>query len=150
MLDVDTFLTTLYVLVDEYDKAHESPPPHTAPVRPDPAPSVSRSEVVTLVIFAQWAHFESERAFYRDATRHVRAAFPRLPVRSQFNRLVRQVHDLLVAIGQWVAAALAGTACAYEVLESTALLTRNAQRRGDGWLVEQADLSGLEQSARLV
>lgn len=140
MLDVDTFLTTLYVLVDEYDKAHAPPPLRMVPARPGPAASLSRSEVVTWVIFAQWARFESERAFYRYAVRHLRAAFPRLPVRSQFNRLVRLAHDLLVAVGQWVAAQLTGTACAYEVLDSTALVTRNAKRRGDGWLVGQADL----------
>lgn len=141
MIDVDTFLTTLYVTVDEYDKAHEPQPGSTPPAAgPGPAPSLSRSEVVTLAIFAQWACFSSERAFYRYAMQHLRAAFPGLPTRSQFNRLVRQAHDLLVAVGQGLAHQLAGTGCPYEVLDSTALVTRNAKRRGEGWLVGQADL----------
>jgi hypothetical protein len=71
---------------------------------------------------------------------HLRAAFPDLPTRSPLNRLVRRAHDLLVEVGQGVARQLAGTGCAYEVLDSTALVTRNAKRRGDGWLVGQADL----------
>jgi hypothetical protein len=141
MIDVDTFLTTLYVTVDEYDKARK-PQGETDAVAQQrgPAPSLSRSEVVTLAIFAQWACFESERAFYRYATRHLRAAFPGVPARSQFNRLVRQAQDLLVAVGQWLAGQLASGGCAYEVLDSTALVTRNAKRRGDGWLVGQADV----------
>lgn len=142
MIDVDTFLTTLYVRVDEYDKARG--PQATSglghPGHPGPAPSLTRSEVVTLAIFAQWARFESARAFYRYAIQQLRAAFPGLPARSQFNRLVRQAQDLLVAVGQWLTGQVGGGGCAYEVLESTAVVTRNAKRRGAGWLVGQADL----------
>jgi hypothetical protein len=52
MIDVDTFLTTRYVTVDEYDKARRSQPV-SMPACRGPAPSLSRSEVVTLAIFAQ-------------------------------------------------------------------------------------------------
>lgn len=146
MVDVDTFLTTVYVLVDEYDKA---PPAPRAAGAPAPertggrASALSRSEVVTLAIFAQWAPFRSERAFYRYAERHLRAAFPRLPARSQYNRQLRTVavHDLLVGIGQELARLLTRAAggCAYEVLDSTGVATRNTCRRGSGWLAGQAD-----------
>ena len=37
--------------------------------------SLQCSEVITLVLFGQWAHFESERAFDRYAENHLRAAF---------------------------------------------------------------------------
>lgn len=57
----------------------------------------STSEVITLALFSQWRAFESERAFYRYACRHLRPAFPTLPARSQFNRLVRRHHDAIVA-----------------------------------------------------
>jgi hypothetical protein len=127
------------VTVDEDDKARG---PQATPGlgHRGRAPSVTRSEVATLAIFAQWARLESERAFYRSATQHLRSAFPGLPARSQFNRLVRQAQDLLVAVGQSLAGQVAGGGCAYEVLDSTAVVTRNAQRRGTGWLVGQADL----------
>src|SRR5262245_41947272 len=137
MIDVETFLTTLYGLVDEYDKAHR--PPSDWLTSSGPAPSLSRSEVVTLAIFAQWARFGSARAFYRYATRHLRAAFPRWPVRSPCNRLVRRAQNRLVAVGQWVANELCAQPHPDAVLASTAVVTRTAKRRGDGWLVGQAD-----------
>ena len=85
MIDTNTFLTTLYVVVDDFCKSALPPEsPHY------PAPSLTRSEVVTLAVFGQWNHFQSERDFYRYAKQHLVAAFPTLPDRSQFNRLVRQ------------------------------------------------------------
>ena len=83
MLDTDTFLTTLYVIADDFCQAQ---PPKR---RPGPQASLSESEVVTLAIFARWSRFASERDFYRYASGHLRDAFPTLPERSQFNRLVR-------------------------------------------------------------
>src|SRR2546422_9179543 len=65
---------------------------------PGPHAALSRSEVVTLAIFGQWQGFGSERGFYRYAQRHLRAAFPSLPTREQFNRQVRQQHTALVAV----------------------------------------------------
>ena len=71
MVDVDTFLTPLYVIVDDFCKISlpvETPPgPHAA---------LTRSEVVTLAIFGQWQGCGSERGFYRYARRHLRTAFP--------------------------------------------------------------------------
>jgi hypothetical protein len=120
---------------------HSGGPPAPTPVgRP---PALSRSEVVTLVIFAQWAQFGSERAFYRFATRHLRAAFPTLPARRPFNRQVRTaaVQEVVVALGQTLAAQVCQQSGggAYEVLDSTGIPTRNSRRRGPGWLSGQAD-----------
>jgi hypothetical protein len=128
MVDVDTFLTAVYVIVD--DIVRELP----APVPPGPAPALSRSAVVTLALFAQWRPFGGERAFYRYAERHLRPLFPRLPHRSQYNRLLRRCHDVLVAVGQRLATRLDVLHCAYEVLDSTGVRTRNSKRRGRGWL----------------
>jgi hypothetical protein len=89
MVDVDTFLTTLYVMVDDFCQSH---PPKR---RPGPKASLSDSEVVTLAIFARWGRFGSERDFYRYASSCLRGAFPTLPERSQFNRLVRSQVGLI-------------------------------------------------------
>ena len=78
MVDTDTFLTTLYVVVDDLCKGHL--PPER---RLGPQPALSRSEVLTLAIFGQWQGFGSERGFYRYARRRLRSAFPRLPTRAQ-------------------------------------------------------------------
>jgi len=83
MLDVDTFLTALYVIVDDF--CHSQPPKK----RPGPKASLSDSEVVTLATFARWGRLCGERDFYRYARKHLHDAFPTLPDRSQFNRLVR-------------------------------------------------------------
>jgi len=93
MLDLDTFLTTWYVQVD--DAINAAPP---RPLRPGSRPSLSESEVATLAMAAQWKQFPSERAFVRSALRHLRLAFLGLPDRSQFNRLIRKAHDSLVTV----------------------------------------------------
>jgi len=135
-MDTDTFLTTLYVMIDDFDQSHLP----TEPPRPGPAASLSRSEVMTLALFGQWACFPSERAFYRYALRHLRPAFPQLPARPQFNRLQRQHRDAIVAFALQVARGLLQPDDAYEALDSAAVPTRDAKRRGRGWLAGQADI----------
>ncbi len=82
MLGMDTFLSTLYVMVDDF--CHSHPPKRN----PGPEASLSESEVITLAIFARWNRFASERDFYRYAEANLRDAFPTMPERSQFNRLM--------------------------------------------------------------
>src|SRR5205823_9974954 len=93
MMDRDTFLTTLYVMIDDFCQSQGFQKKH----RPGPQASLSCSEVVTLAVFGQWARFPSERAFYLYALRYLRAAFPSLPEREQFNRFQHQQHDVIVA-----------------------------------------------------
>jgi hypothetical protein len=69
--------------------------------------------------------------------------FPRLPHRSQFNRLLRRYHDVLAAFfvqGVQHLQSLAGYDFCYEALDTSAVPTRDAKRRGSGWLPEQAHL----------
>lgn len=133
MVDLDTFVTILYVLVDDFCRRCVPPDPP----RPGPAASLSRSEVVTLAIVGQWAQFRSERAFYRYARKHLGAAFPTLPHRGQFNRLLRRHQDTITRFGLWLAQEVEGQTTVYEVVDCTAAATRNAKRRGWGWLVGQ-------------
>jgi hypothetical protein len=135
MVDVDTFLTTLYVMVDDFCQLSLPSEPH-----PGPQAALSRSEVVTLALFGQWQGFGSERGFYRYAQRHLRAAFPSLPTREQCNRQVRQQHAALVAFFLHLVHLLAAQPCAYEALDSSGIATRDAKRRGVGWLPGVADI----------
>jgi hypothetical protein len=130
-MDPDTFLTGLYVFVDEYCKAH--PAPARGRGR---AASLDRSEVVTLALFGQWARFGSERDFYRYADQRLRGAFPGLPNRSQLNRQIRAAYLTIVAVGQHLADWLGAGEAPYEVLDATAAPVRNVKRRGWGWLPE--------------
>src|SRR5215510_15268613 len=113
MVDVDTCLTTLYVMVDDFCRLSLPPAPH-----PGPQAALSRSEVVTLALFGQWQSFGSERGFYRYAQRHLRPAFPALPTREQYNRQVRRQHATLVAFFLHLVQLLGAQRCAYEALDT--------------------------------
>jgi hypothetical protein len=135
MVDMDTFLTTLYVMVDEFCQSQLPAESHRGPQA-----ALTWSEVVTLGLFGQWACFSSERAFYRYAQHHLRAAFPTLPHRTQFNRLLRQHYEAIVGCFLHSVDRLMGRHGLYEALDSSAVPTRDAKRRGAGWLPGLADI----------
>lgn len=134
MLDWETFLTTLYVHVDDFCQ-NQPVEPH-----PGPAAALTPSETVTLAIFARWRLFPSERAFFRWAHRHLRDAFPTLPHRTQFNRQVRRHQSLIEAFALHLSDRLKASGGTFEALDRTAIPTRNVKRRGRGWLAGQADV----------
>src|SRR5260370_8568508 len=138
MIDLDTFITTLYVMVDDFSQAKDEPE------KPQPGPRAEfrRSEVVTLAVFGQWVQFKSERAFYRYVSHHLREAFPHLPDRSQFNRLQRTHRDAITAFALFLVQLLHAQETAYELLDSTAAVTRDAKGRGLGWLPGPAGSCG--------
>ena len=135
MVDLDTFLTTLYVMVDACCQSHLPPAVH-----PGPRASLSRSEVVTLSLFGPWACLRGERAFSRYAHRHLRAALPTLPPRTPCNRVLRRHHHAIVACFLHLIDLVDGRHGLYEALDSTAVPTRDAKRRGAGWLPGLADI----------
>jgi hypothetical protein len=135
MLDVDTFLTTLYVTVDDF--YHSRPRKEQ---RPGPDASLSPSEIATLAIFARWSRFASERDFYRYASSRLRDAFPALPNRSQFNRSVRRSLGLIEEVALHLANVMKAQRCPYEAPDSSAMPVRDAKRRGEGWLAGSADI----------
>lgn len=136
MIDLETFITTRYVMIDDFCQSEQN----AERAKPGPVPSLSRSEVMTLAFFGQWIQCPSERAFYRSAQHHLRDAFPRLPHRSQFNRLQRRYCDEMITVALYLVQLLQAQNTAYEVLDSTAAVTRDAKRRGLGWLAGQADI----------
>jgi hypothetical protein len=135
MLDVDTFLTTLYVIVDDFCHSHR---PKSGP--PGPQASLSASEVITLAIFARWSRFAGERDSYRYAETNLLDAFPTLPDRSQFNRCVRRYPELIEEMALHLAGVMEAQRCPYQALDSSAMPVRDAKRRGEGWLAGYADI----------
>jgi hypothetical protein len=129
MVDTATFLTTLDVMVDDFCQLSWPPEHHPGP----PAP-LRRSAVVTWAICGPWQGCGRARGFARSARRHLRAALPPLPSREQLHRPVRQPLELLVAFVRHLVPLLAAQRCLSEALESAGVLTRDAQRRGAGWL----------------
>ena len=122
MLDVDTFLTVLYVAVDEFCTTRL--PPER---RPGPGAALGRSAAVALATFGRWGTFPTARACYRYAARHLRAAFPGLPARSQLNRLARRHRDATTAFALYLSEQPAAGRGAYEPLDTVGVPTRNAK-----------------------
>lgn len=104
LLDADTFLVTVYVLVDDLYRTEFGP---QKPLRPGPNPAMSDSEVLTLALVGQWRQDQSERAFVSWVRRHWRAYFPRMLTQSAFNRRVRDLSGVLLALGPRLHDALA-------------------------------------------
>lgn len=128
----ETFLTTLYVMADDFCQSLS--PSATR----GPAPALSRSETVTLALLARFQRFSGERDFYRWAQLHLRAAFPTLPDRSQFNRQVRRQQETITRFAHQLREELQAGESAFEALDRTAAPVRNPKRRGRGWLAGQA------------
>jgi hypothetical protein len=94
----------VYVLVDDLYRTEFGP---QKPLRPGHQPEMSDSEVVTLALLGQWRQDRSERAFLSWVRRHWQAYFPRIVSQSAFNRRVRDLSGVLLALGPRLHAALA-------------------------------------------
>jgi hypothetical protein len=114
-LDLDTFLTAVYTMVDDWYKVRIAT---QSPKRPGPAGALSTSEVLTLAVLSHWYVFPSERAFWRWARVHLHAYFPALGSQSRFNRRVRQLGPMLEQLYRDMAQTLARPS-AYRVLDAT-------------------------------
>ena len=108
--------------------------------RHGPQASLCESELITLAIFARWSRFCSERDFYRYAEGHLRDAFPTLPDRSQFNRLVRSCTETIEKMALHLARIMQDPQPPYQALDASAMPVRDAKRRGYGWLAGRADI----------
>jgi len=135
MVDIDTFVTSLYVLVDDFCRAYLVPLLSTGPEA-----SLSRSEVITLAVFGQWMRFESERSFFRWAKKHLKGAFPTLVNRTQFNRQMRRHRQSIAAFSLYLPEVLEARTCLYEILDGSGVSVRDVKRRGSGWLAGLADI----------
>ena len=137
-LDLDTFLVTVYCVID--DLYQETFAAHK-PVRPGAEPEMSDSEVLSVVVLTQWQQSRSESAFVRYVRHHWRAYFPRVLSQSAFNRRARDLMGVLCALGPAISRRLdqaLGSTPLYEVLDTVPVpLMRRC--RGD-----QQHLFGLE------
>lgn len=136
-MDLDTFLTTLYVVVDDWYQdqviAHK-------PVRGGARERMTDSEVLTLMVAAQWRQgvpWQSERSLIRYMHAHGRVWFPYLLGISAFNRRGRQLCGVLAALQRAVAAWLQPQAD-YEVMDGLPLpncTVAHALRQPSHWLM---------------
>ena len=90
-MDLDTFFTTLYVVIDDWYKSKMI---SLMKRHPGPALQMSDSEVLTVAIAAQWragVPWQSERGIVRYMLENGRSWFPRMLKRSQFNKRLRDL-----------------------------------------------------------
>jgi hypothetical protein len=99
-IDLETFLTALYTVVDDLYREGLAA---ALGRRPGPAPALSDSEVLTLAICAEWGPWDSERGFWRFARRRLGHLFPRLVDQSEFNRRRRSLYPALATVQRAVA-----------------------------------------------
>jgi hypothetical protein len=128
-MDLETFLISLYVMVDEWwSQTHPQPP--GKPGRPARLTDV---EVLTLAVLSQWPRWRSERDFCRFADLHLREYFPNLLSQSQLNRRIRALEPELKAFQRDLAATLADGSEIYHILDTTlipAVVRVRACRKG--------------------
>ncbi len=114
-MDLDSFLVSLYVLVDDWWQSGHC----STPRRPGRPALLADSEVLTLAILAQWPRFRSERDFWRFASSHLLSYFPNLCTQGQFNRRVRSLQSELRALQSAFAGELTDPSAVYRVLDTT-------------------------------
>jgi Transposase DDE domain len=129
-MDLDSFLVSLYVLVDDWWKASHPP---NAPRKHGRPALLSESEVLTLAILAQWPRFRSERDFWRFASSHLRHYFPALLSQSQLNRRIRALEPEMRLLQRAFAEDLTEPSTLYRVMDTTlvpAIVRVRASRKG--------------------
>jgi hypothetical protein len=137
-LDLETFLTTLYVMVDDLFQQHVQP---KMPACGRPTPHLADSEVLCLGLAAQWRSgvpWKSERGFLRYAHKHLRHLFPGLTTQSAFNRRLRRLWGALLWLEEAVAQEL-GTADEFEIFDGVPVpVARGARSFHPGWFADIA------------
>lgn len=125
----DTFLTTVYTLIDDWYQADAA---RAKPRRRGHQPEMSDSEILTLQLCQQWLGW-SERLFLAYVERHWSAYFPRRLTQSSYNRRTRDVAGCSVALIGYLARVLGETEVPYEVIDGVpvplARITRGLRHR---------------------
>src|SRR5262249_23054646 len=136
-MDLNTFLTELYVLVDDWYKSEYGA---SGWVHVGRQALMSDSEVLTVGLLCQWrvgGAWASERGCVRWMQAHGRGWFPHMLGRSAFNRRIRRLWCCFIRLQQAVATWLGSQATPYECVDGLPLIAMsNAQylRERSHWL----------------
>ena len=99
-IDFPTVITTIYVLVDDWYKQKIQP---VISLKPGVKPSMSDSELLTLVLLMDFLPFPGETQFLGFMRANYLEWFPNLLDQSQFNRRLRQMDEMLEKLRRsWV------------------------------------------------
>lgn len=109
-INTDTFLTTVYVIVDDFCSRH------LPPLRSGPRPVMSDSEVLTILLLKAW-HGQSERGALAWIQQTYAASFPHLLSPSGFNRRAHALAPLMARLLCDLAQTLRAWEEAYEIID---------------------------------
>jgi hypothetical protein len=138
-MDLDTFFTVLYVIIDDWYKTDMVGRIHK---HAGAKAEMSDSEILTIMIAGQWqagVPWRSERGLVRWLEAHGRGWFPRLLSRSAFNQRARWLWRVYIALQQWLAELLGQAGAAYECVDGEpvpAYSCGQALREHGHWLWE--------------
>jgi hypothetical protein len=96
-IDIETLLTIIYVLVDEW---YKSKGPALLKGKPGVKPAFSDSEVITLMLVEDFIPYPGEKQFIGYIRANHLALFPKLLTQAQFNRRARSLRLLVEALRQ--------------------------------------------------
>jgi hypothetical protein len=136
-MNLDTFLTELYVFVDDWYKAEGA---ELLKRHAGAAVQMSDSEVLTLAIVGQWrvgVPWQSERGMGRYFQAHGRQWFPTLLQRSALNERIRLLWSGLVRLQQVLGEQLETAQTLYECVDCVPLPAcslAQAEREAGHWL----------------
>jgi hypothetical protein len=94
--DLDTFVTALYVTIDDALRTHA----HLRRWRPEVglAPKLSDAELLTMAVLQALLGFTSETRFLRHAKAHLLHLFPYVPHQSGYNKRLRRAENQLIVV----------------------------------------------------
>ena len=137
-LDLETFFTALYVIVD--DRYQEQVQPQM-PASGGPAAHMSDSEVLCLGLAAQWRSgvpWTTERGILRYVRKHLGYLFPTLLSQSAFHRRLRRLWGACILLQDAVADQL-GQVGEGDVMDGFPIpIARGARSFHPGWLADIA------------
>ena len=137
-LALETFLTALYVIVDDMYQSDIRP---QMPACGGPPALMSESEVLCLGLAAPWRSgvpWRSERGIMRYGHKHLRHWFPTLLTQSAFDRRLRRLWGAFIRIQDAVAEALRD-AGEFDVMDGFPIpVAHGAWSFHPGWLADIA------------
>jgi hypothetical protein len=137
-LDLATFFTALYVIVDDLYQEQIQP---QMPCRGGVAAQMSDSEVLCLALAAPWQSgvpWKSERGLLRSMRNHGRHLFPTLLSQSAFNRRLRRLWGAFILMQNAVATQLTTTQD-FDVMDGFPIpVAHGARSFHPGWLADIA------------
>src|SRR5919109_4344666 len=132
-LDLETFLTALYVIVEDF---YQSPIAPQMPACGGPAAQMSDSEVLCLGLAAQWRSgvpWKSERGIMRYVRKHLGHLFPTGLTQRAFHRRLRRLWGACILLQEAVAEPL-GEGGPYHVMDGFPIpVAHGARSFHPGW-----------------